>query len=213
MPFYFALYRWYKRLSSAFSGLVFVGFCERGLVFFCYNKAMFSDPRHNIEQFGLSDGKIVADLGAGSGFYSMEAARAVAPHGRVYAVDVQADLLARLRTEAQRNHITNLDVVVGDIERLGGTKIREGSVDAVIASNVLFMLDDKKTFLSEIKRILKPGGKLLLIDWSASYSHMGPHPDHVVYKDSARKLCQGVGLTLEKEIDAGSHHYGIILRK
>jgi len=174
---------------------------------------MFSDPRRNIEQFGLSDGKIVADLGAGSGFYSIEAARAVAPHGRVYAIDVQADLLARLRTEAQRNHITNIDVIRGDIERLGGTKVREGSIDAAIASNVLFMLDDKKSFLSEIRRILKSGGKLLLIDWSASFSQMGPHPDHIVYKDAARKLAQEAGFTLEREIDAGAHHYGMILRK
>lgn len=174
---------------------------------------MFSDPKHNIEQFGLSDGKIVADLGAGSGFYSMEAARVVAPHGRVYAVDVQADLLARLRTEAQRNRITNIDVITGNMEKLGGTKIREASVDAVIASNVLFMLDDRKTFLNEVRRILKSGGKLLLIDWSASFSQMGPHSDHVVYKDAARKLCQDAGLVLEKEIDAGSHHYGIIFRK
>lgn len=174
---------------------------------------MFSDPKHNVEQFGLSDGKIVADLGAGSGFYSIEAARVVAPHGRVYAIDIQADLLARLRTEAQRNRITNIDIITGDMEKLGGTKIREASVDAAIASNVLFMLDDKKTFLNEVRRILKAGGKLLLIDWSASFSQMGPHSDHVVYKDAARKLCQDAGLVLEKEIDAGSHHYGMILRK
>lgn len=174
---------------------------------------MFSNPKHNIEQFGLSDGNIVVDLGAGSGFYAMEAARAVAPHGRVYAVDVQTELLARLRTEAKKNHITNIDILVGDMERSGGMKIREGTVDAAIASNVLFMLDDKKTFLAEVKKMLKRNGKLLLIDWSASYSHMGPHPDHIVYKDSARKLAQEAGFVLEKEIDAGSHHYGMILRK
>jgi ubiquinone/menaquinone biosynthesis C-methylase UbiE len=178
-----------------------------------YNESMFSDPKHNIEQFGLSDGNVVADLGTGSGFYAIEAARVVAPHGRVYAVDVQSDLLTRLRTEAQRNRITNIDILVGNIEHLGGTKIREASVDAVIASNVLFMLDDKKTFLTEAKRILKRNGKLLLVDWSASFSHMGPHPDHVVYKDAARKLAQEVGFVLEKEIDAGSHHYGMIFRK
>jgi ubiquinone/menaquinone biosynthesis C-methylase UbiE len=174
---------------------------------------MFSDPKHNIEQFGLSDGKIVADLGAGSGFYSIEAARVVAPHGRVYAVDVQPDLLARLRTEAQRNHITNIDVITGDMEKVGGTKIRELSVDAAIASNVLFMLEDRKTFLTEVRRILKSGGKLLLVDWSASFSQMGPHSDHVVYKDAARKLAQDAGFTLEKEINVGSHHYGMIFRK
>jgi len=185
---------------------------EIGL-FIWYNKAMFSDPRRNIEQFGLSDGMIVADLGAGSGFYSMEAARAVAPHGKVYAVDIQTELLTRLINEARNRRITNLDIVVGDLEKNNGISLREGSMDAVIASNIIFMLDDKKTFLTEIRRILKSGGKLLLVDWSASFSQMGPHPEHVVYKDTARKLAQEVGFTLEKEIDAGAHHYGMILRK
>lgn len=178
-----------------------------------YTYTMFSNPQHNIEQLGLSDGMIVADLGAGSGFYTVEAAKAVAPTGKVYAVDVQKDLLERLRKEAVRNHLRNIDVIAGDLEHLGGSKIRESSCNAVIASNVLFMLEDKKTFLTEVKRILKTGGRLLLIDWVASFSGMGPHTNHVVYKDDALKMALGVGFTFEKEINAGGHHYGIIFRK
>ncbi|MFA6158267.1 MAG: class I SAM-dependent methyltransferase [Candidatus Paceibacterota bacterium] len=174
---------------------------------------MFSDPGHNIQQLGISDGMIVADLGSGSGFYSLEAAKAVAPMGKVYAVDVQRDMLERLKKEAQRFHVRNIDVIVGDLERLGGTKIREGSCDVVIVSNVLFMIEDKKSFLSEAKRILKHKGRVLLIDWSASFSHMGPHPEHVVYKDAAIKLLTEAGLVFEREISAGAQHYGIISRK
>ncbi len=174
---------------------------------------MFANPKTNIEQLGLSDGAVVADFGAGSGFYSIEAARAVAPRGRVYAIDVQKELLERLRSEARRYHVGGIDILVGDIERLGGTKIREGSVDVVIASNVFFMLSDKKGCMTEARRILKPGGRMLLIDWSGSFSQMGPHPDHVFYKDAARKLASETGFSFEREIDAGSHHYGMILRK
>ncbi len=174
---------------------------------------MFSDPEHNIEQFGLSDGMVVADLGAGSGFYTMAAAKAVAPTGKVYAIDLQRDMLQRLKTDANRQHIRNIDVLFGDLEKLGGSKVRESSCDAVIASNILFMLDDRKTFFLEAKRALKTGGKMLLVDWSASFSGMGPHADHVVYKDDAHKLALAAGLSFEKEIHAGAHHYGIIFRK
>lgn len=174
---------------------------------------MFADPKRNIEQLGLSDGAVVADLGAGSGFYTIEAARRVAPHGRVYAIDINRELLDRLRAEARRLHIGNIDILVGDVERLGGSKVKESSVDVVIASNVLFMISDKKSFLQEIRRILKPGGRLLLIDWSGSFSQMGPHADHVVYKDVARSLCAETGFALLSEIDAGSHHYGMIFKK
>ncbi|MBI5134034.1 MAG: methyltransferase domain-containing protein [Candidatus Taylorbacteria bacterium] len=174
---------------------------------------MFSDPRHNIEQLGLSDGKVVADLGTGSGFYAIEAARAVAPMGKVYAVDIQRGLLDRLKAEANRQHVKNVEIVAGDLEKVGGSKVRESSCDAVIASNILFMIEDRKSFLLEAKRILKQGGRLLLVDWSASFSQMGPHPEHVVYKDDALKLARSIGLEFDREIHAGSHHYGLIFRK
>lgn len=178
-----------------------------------YNEAMFSDPQHNIEQLGLSDGAIVADLGAGSGFYSLAAAGAVAPRGKVFAVDVQRDLLRRLKAEANRQHIRNIDMIAGDLEKLGGSKVKESLCDVVIASNILFMVEDKKTFLLETKRILKQGGRLLIVDWSASFGQMGPHPDHVVYKDDAIKLAKAAGYDFEREIHAGSHHYGLVFRK
>lgn len=174
---------------------------------------MFSDPQHNIEQLSLSDGAIVADLGAGSGFYTIEAAKAVAPTGKVYAVDVQKDLLERLKKDAQRQHITNIEILVGNIEKLGGTRIRESSCSTVIVSNVLFMIEDKKNFFLEVKRILKPAGRLFLVDWSASFSQMGPHTDHVVYKDDAINMALAAGFEFEREINAGMHHYGIIFRK
>jgi ubiquinone/menaquinone biosynthesis C-methylase UbiE len=174
---------------------------------------MFSDPQHNISQLGLSDGLVVADFGAGAGFYAIEAARAVAPSGKVYAIDVQRDLLERLKKDAQRQHIRNIEVLSGDLEKLGGSKIREASCDVVIASNILFMVTDKKNFLLEAKRILKSSGRLLLVDWSASFSGMGPHSDHVIYKDDAVKLALAAGFTMDREINAGTHHYGIIFRK
>jgi ubiquinone/menaquinone biosynthesis C-methylase UbiE len=174
---------------------------------------MFSDPRHNIEQLGISEGMVIADLGSGSGFYSMEAAKIVSTMGKVYAIDVQKSLLERLKKEAQTNGLHNIDIIAGDLERLGGTKLRENFCDVAIASNVLFMLEDRKTFLLEVRRILKQKGRLLLIDWSASFSHMGPHPDQVVYKDDALRMAKEVGFTFEREIVAGSQHYGIIFRK
>ncbi|HVU06368.1 MAG TPA: class I SAM-dependent methyltransferase [Candidatus Paceibacterota bacterium] len=174
---------------------------------------MFSDPRHNIEQLGLSDGAIVADFGAGSGFYAVEAGKAVAPSGTVYAVDIQRELLERLKKEAQRLGAKNIEIIAGNIEKLGGSKIREGTCDAVIASNVLFMVENRKNLILEAKRVLKPNGRLLVIDWAASFSQMGPHGDHVIYKDDAMNLGLSAGLEFEREIRAGAHHYGIIFRK
>lgn len=174
---------------------------------------MFADPRHNIEQLGISDGTIVADFGSGSGFYSLEAGLAVAPTGKVYSIDVQRELLERIKKEAKEHHIHNIEIVVGDLEKLGGSKLREGSCDVVIASNILFMIGDKKNFLLEARRVLKPKGRLLVIDWAASFSQMGPHLTHVFYKDDAMKLGKELGFTFDREIHTGAQHYGIIFRK
>ncbi len=174
---------------------------------------MFADPQKNVEQFGLSDGMVVADLGAGAGYYSIEIGRAVAPMGRVYAIDVQKDLLERLQKDAKKVGVRNIEIATGDLEKLGGSRMRDSLCDGVVASNILFMIEDKKNFLLEIKRILKPKGRLFLIDWSASFSSMGPHADHVIYKDDAMKLVIAAGFTFDREINAGEHHYGMIFRK
>ena len=173
----------------------------------------FSDPRKNLEQFGIAEGSRVADLGCGSGFYSIAAAQKVGPEGRVYAVDVQRDLLARLGKEAAVQEIVHLEVVWGDLERAAGTTLKDEAVDSVIVSNVLFALDSIERVFAEAFRILKPGGRLLLIEWRDSFGGLGPEPKRIVSERAARAALERSGLSITGEIDAGDHHYGIVARK
>ena len=174
---------------------------------------MFSDPEHNIEQFNLQPGLMVADIGAGSGFYTFAAAKAVGPEGRIYAIEIQQDLLNKLMNQERTQKLSNIEGIWGDVEKLGGTKLAEESVNAVIVANILFQVEDKQTFATEIFRILKPGGELLVIDWSESFQGMGPSVDHVITKDMAEPLFQSAKLEKVREINAGAQHYGIIFRK
>ncbi len=170
----------------------------------------FSDPQKNIAQFGMGPGMSVADLGAGTGFYSIEAARLVGSTGKVYAVEVQKDLLEKLKTNARNEHLLNIEVLWGDIEKIGGTRLRDASVDRVIASNVLFQIEHKDNFCLEIKRILKANGKVLVVDWS-SQSPMGPK--NVVPQQSAQSLFEKAGFVYDSAISAGDHHYGLIFKR
>jgi len=173
----------------------------------------FMDPKQNIEQFALNKGMFVADLGAGSGFYTIEAARSVGSEGKVYAVDVQKELLDKIKTSANNEKLFNIEIVWGDIEKLGGTKLADMSVDAVIISNILFQIEDKETFVSEIKRILRPNGRLLVVDWSDSFGGVGPSPMNVFTGKNTLNLFENKGFVVDKQIDAGDNHYGIIFRK
>ncbi len=170
---------------------------------------MFSDPVKNLKKLLLRESDVVADLGAGTGYYSIAAGHMV-PKGKVYAIEIQKDFLATITHKAREAHLSNVECFWGNIEKLGGTKIKDKIVDVAIASNVFFQVDDKDQFIEETKRILKPGGKLLLIDWSDS-SAIGFNKS--IPKTKAREMFEKKGFVFDRDIDAGSHHYGMILNK
>ena len=174
---------------------------------------MFSDPVKNIEKCGIQVGQDIADLGAGSGHYSIAAAKALMSTGRVYAIDAQKDLLSRLKNNAIKEGLYNVEVIWGDIEKINGTKLRDSSIDLALLCNVLFQIENKGDLIKEIKRILKPGGRTLFVDWADSFGGIGPKQNMVVKKEKAIDMFEKSGFHLEKEIEAGSHHYGMIFKK
>lgn len=173
---------------------------------------MFTNPEQNILPLGLRDGMKVADFGAGTGFYSKAASSIVGYSGKVYAIEVQKDLVKKLESEIIHWGLKNVECIWGDIERSGGTKISDHSMDAVIISNVLFQAEDRLGLIDEAKRVLKIGGHILLIDWSDSFGGMGPTAQNVVNESMARELFEKRGLKYEKRISANDHHYGIIFK-
>ena len=170
---------------------------------------MFTDPIKNLTALGLRRTDIVADLGAGTGYYSLVTGRLV-PDGKVYAVEIDKSFLETIKHKVKEARMHNVEILWGNIEKIGGTKIGDGIVDAVIVSNVLFQLEHKDDFLAEVSRILKPNGKVLFVDWSQG-SIM--KDELVVPKEKVRRAFEEKGFKLEKEIDAGHHHYGMILKK
>jgi len=173
----------------------------------------FAAPHKNIQYLKLREGMHVADLGAGSGHYAIEAGRIVRESGVVYAVEVQKELLRRIAESAKSEGVRNVKIVWGNAEENQGTKLGDAAVDAVILSNILFQADDKIGLLREAYRILNKEGKMLLIDWSDSHGGIGPEPQHVVTADVAQKLSAEVGFVCKEEVKVGSHHYGFIMSK
>ena len=173
---------------------------------------MFTNPEQNILRLGLKEGMRVADFGAGTGFYSRAASQKVGYTGKVYAIEVQKDLVKKLESELRHWGITNVECIWGDIEKRGGTKISDHSMDAVIISNVLFQSEDKLGLIDEAKRVLKKGGEILFIDWSESFSGMGPARESVVPESMARELFEKRGFKYVEKISTSAHHYGIIFK-
>ncbi|MFT5352726.1 MAG: ubiquinone/menaquinone biosynthesis C-methylase UbiE, partial [Candidatus Paceibacteria bacterium] len=134
---------------------------------------MFSDPQKNIEQFHVDPGMSVVDLGSGSGFYSLACARVVGDSGRVISVDINKDLLSKLKKEAEHEGLLSLDIVWGDIDEDNGSTLSDNIADRVLITNTLFQVEKRENVIKEARRILKKGGSLLVVDWSESFGGMG----------------------------------------
>lgn len=173
----------------------------------------FSDPKTVINHFNLTEGMTVADFGTGSGAYALAMARRVGSAGRVYAIDVQKELLARLSREAKADqfaNLTNIEVIWSDLERAGGSKLADQLLDFVLMANLLFQVTAKYTLALEAKRILKPIGRLAVIDWQDSFGGLGPPPAQVIRPEEVKKIMAQAGFRFLKDFPAGDHHYGLL---
>ncbi|HRZ30575.1 MAG TPA: methyltransferase domain-containing protein [Candidatus Paceibacterota bacterium] len=173
----------------------------------------FADPRINLQKLNLAPGMTVVDFGAGVGTYSLAAASLVDSEDKVYAVEIQKDLLETIKRDAKARNLHNVEVIWGDIEQANGVSLPDSIADVVIISNVLFQAKSMYTMALEAKRLLKPNGRIMVIEWSESFSHLGPVPSDVVPAEEVKKTFGSAGLAFTEEFVAGDHHYGLIFFK
>lgn len=174
---------------------------------------MYTKESKNLKKIGIGVGQHIADLGAGAGYYTLAAAKLVGNQGKVYAIDVQKNLLERIDNQAKNNNLDNVISIWGDIEVKNGTHLRDDSIDSVLIINVLFQVEDVKSTLKEASRILKPGGKLMLIDWEETNDTLGPKNENLINKQKVTELAQQEKLIPKDSFVAGSHHFGLIFEK
>lgn len=163
----------------------------------------FIVPEDLATHFHLRAGDRVGDFGSGTGSFVPVLSRLVGPEGRVYSVEIQKNLAETLSAKIRREHLSNVEVIWGDLEELKGTKVADSALDAAVLINCLFQIEDKSTALQEIMRTLRSGGKLFITDWSESWGGMGPHLEQVVSEADARASAESAGFVFERTFDAG----------
>lgn len=175
---------------------------------------MLASPEYIIAQFNLPAHAHIADIGAGTGHYALALARKLEKNkGKLFAIDVQKELLEKLAHDAEHEGLTDVHTIWGNAEKKHGTKLRDESIDGVIIANTFFQIDHKEDFLKEVVRILKKDGHFYIVEWSDSFNGMGPQPQYLIDPEDMKKLCTEAGLSYEKDLDAGEHHYGMVFYK
>lgn len=172
------------------------------------------DAEKNLKRLGLKTGMRVADFGCGgAGHFVIPAAKLVTNEGLTYAVDVLKSVLRTVASHARQAGISTVKPIWSNLEILGATNIPPTSLDAVLIINILFQSKQHDNILREAIRLLKPEGKILVIDWEQNNSAFGPPQIDRVKPEKIKVVASQLGLRLIDEFEAGRNHYGLIFQK
>jgi len=162
----------------------------------------------SLERAGLVNGHVVVDYGAGTGVFCVAAAKVTS--GKVYALDMNPDALAVIEAKVKEEKLDNVEVV--DIKP-DQVPLEDGGIDLFMLITVLHEIDEVPDFVSEVKRVLKPGGRVMIIDFHKKESPIGPPIEHRVSPYQAARHFLREDITFEEQLDLGDNLYLLVLKK
>ncbi|MBU1672264.1 MAG: class I SAM-dependent methyltransferase [Actinobacteria bacterium] len=164
----------------------------------------WQDPEAILSGIGLSVGDVFVDLGSGEGFFSLPAARVVGEAGTVYALDIDAEAIERLRASADREGLGNVVAVAGPAE---DHVLCEACADFVFFGIDLHDFRDAGKVLRNARMMVKPDGLLVDLDWKKQPMEMGPPPEMRFDEEKAAALIRSAGFEVVSSVDQGPMHY------
>ncbi|MSR85523.1 methyltransferase domain-containing protein [Candidatus Uhrbacteria bacterium] len=165
------------------------------------------DPQVILDYIGIQPGWHVIDLGCGAlGHFTIPAARSVGGSGKVYAVDIQKSALEAIARTARQEQLWNVHPIWSNIEIPQATPIRSHTAHLTLMVNLLHQTTDRSGAMQEAARLTMPEGLILVIDWNAELTVLGPSVDQRVFHDQIQALAQDAGLNLSHQFPAGDHH-------
>jgi ubiquinone/menaquinone biosynthesis C-methylase UbiE len=160
-------------------------------------------PRETLLRLGAKKGMSIIDVGAGTGFFSRAAADIVGPTGEVLAADISEEMLAFMREAGLPKNVRPV------LSRECSVPVPDGKADIVLAAFVVHEAPDRGKFLAELKRLLKPGGRLIIIEWKKREEEHGP-PQGERLDEPDLDASLTVFRTVEKGSLNASHYYRVV---
>ncbi len=174
------------------------------------NKALLESPERykilppfkTLKVMCLKEDDIMIDIGCGTGFFTLPASEITGPSGKVFGVDISEKMLEEVKTKINGKG-NNIELLLSDNIAL---PLGNSQATFALLANVLHEADNMMTMLSEAMRVLKPGGRLAIIEWEKREMTMGPPVEHRIHHDEIMRMVMDSGFKMAKITPAGDYH-------
>jgi len=173
-------------------------------------REMEEAPDKALDAIDLRPGMTVADIGAGTGYFSLRIARRIGPSGKVYANDIQPEMLEKLRANAQREKLANIETVLGSE---ADPKLPAGKIDLVLLVDVYHEFSRPQEMLQHIRAALKPEGRLILLEYRKEDPAVPIRPEHKMSVPEVKAEIEPEGYKLDKVIETLPRQHILVFRK
>lgn len=191
------------RVFAPVMGVAGAGWLERA------EREEEESPSKAIEALDLKAGMVIADIGAGSGYYTSRMAKKVGPAGRIYATDIQPGMIAILERRIKAEGLTNVTTVLGAMDQ---PSLPPQSIDLAIMVDVYHELQQPQLFLQRLKAAFKPGGRLVLLEFRKEDPKIPIIEVHKMSVAEVKQELEAEGYALDRVIDILPWQHIIVLR-
>jgi ubiquinone/menaquinone biosynthesis C-methylase UbiE len=160
-------------------------------------------PEQIMDHLGIAEGSVVADLGAGGGWFTIRLADRVGPNGRVYAEDIQPEMIGAINRRVEREGLKNVQTVLG---RADDPQL-PAPVDVVLIVQTYYEFDDPQTLLRKLRESLKPGGRIGVVEFTKNGYGPGPLMEDRVDPEQVIREAEAAGLRLKSRGDFLPYQY------
>ena len=167
-------------------------------------------PSKAIAALNIRPGEVIADIGAGSGYYTLRLADVVGARGRVYATDIQREMLALIRKKIDARATGNVELVLGTET---DARLPAAAIDLALMVDVYHELAQPQTFLRSLAAALKPDGRLVLIEFRKEDASVPIRPEHKMSVREARMELEAEGFRFDRVIDVLPWQHILIFRR
>jgi SAM-dependent methyltransferase len=173
-------------------------------------REMEEHPDAALDAIGLKPGMVVGDVGAGTGYMTLRMAKRVGPSGKVYANDVQPEMLRRLRQNAAKEKLSNVETVLGTE---ADPKLPAGKLDLILLVDVYHEFSQPQKMLRKMREALKPDGRLVLLEYRKEDPNIPIRPEHKMSVQEVKTELEAEGFHLDQVLETLPRQHILILGK